>query len=258
MKVLRLTGIRELGLEETPTPEPGQDETLLQVLACALCRTDAKMWDKGQRDLILPRVLGHEIYGVDESTGDRFVVWPGEACGRCRYCETDTGNLCRSMRILGFNKDGGLAEKVVVRRDSLIPVPKRLPGPVATLAEPLGCCLNALNQVHVELDAKVLVFGAGPVGLLMALAVRARGARPFLVEKEPAKLTLTRSFRERVSVSTPAAPISDQFDVTINAAPSLDTFSDALELLRPGGQFCIFSGFPSDEAVPAHLINDIH
>jgi L-iditol 2-dehydrogenase len=258
VKALLLTGVRTLSLEEMPAPTPAPEETVLRVLACALCRTDAKMWEKGQRDLILPRVLGHEIYGVEESTGERYIVWPGESCGTCRECLNGAENLCRSMRILGFNKDGGLAEEVRVRRSSLLPVPEGLVGHVATLAEPLGCCLNGLNQVRLRPDSRVLIFGAGPVGLLMALAVHARGAEPFIVERDSTKLSLSRGFRDRTGVSALSVPISDEFDVAINATSSVHAFAEALARLRPGGEFCFFSGLSPEHTIPAQHLNEIH
>lgn len=258
MKALRLTRMRSLSLEEVPAALPEKDETSLKVLACALCRTDAKMWDKGQRDLMLPRILGHEIYGISESTGERYVVWPGESCDHCRECEDGAENLCGSMRILGFNKDGGLAEKVVAKQASLIPVPDDLSGPVATLAEPLGCCLNALNQVTLERDARVLIFGAGPVGLLMALAAKVRGTVPLLVDINPAKVSASCSFQDRIDVAAQTMPIDGEFDVAINATSSIQTLRAAMDRLRPGGQFCFFSGFSASDPVPVEHINEIH
>ena len=72
-------------MRKSPRPRDGLKR--LKVLYCAICRTDAKIWNEGHRDLILPRVPGHEIAAIDENE-QRFVIWPGTSCNKCRYCRT--------------------------------------------------------------------------------------------------------------------------------------------------------------------------
>jgi D-arabinose 1-dehydrogenase-like Zn-dependent alcohol dehydrogenase len=83
MKALRLKEIGLLSLEETPLLHIRNDEALIKISHCAIRRTDAKAWQNGQRDLVLPRILGHEICRKHELTGERYVVWPGKSCGTC-------------------------------------------------------------------------------------------------------------------------------------------------------------------------------
>ncbi|MEW6350387.1 MAG: alcohol dehydrogenase catalytic domain-containing protein [Thermodesulfobacteriota bacterium] len=258
MKSLVLTGEKTLVLEEVDARLPGPGETALRVECCALCRTDAKMWEKGQRDLVLPRVLGHEICGLEESTGARFVVWPGRACGTCPECTSGYENLCPHMRILGFNRDGGLADQVLVPREALIPIKDDIPAPTAALAEPLACCLNALNQVRAGAGERILVFGAGPVGLLAGMAALSRGAVPVLVEKNPEKLSRSAEFCRATGIKAHTNLGSGSFDICINAASAVETFSAGIERLRPRGRFVLFSGFPGKETLCAQALNEIH
>lgn len=258
MRALVLTDSRSLHVEEIRPRQPGPGETVIDVRYCALCRTDAKMWDSGQRDLRLPRVLGHEIVGLIRDTGHRVVAWPGEACGVCEFCRSDRENLCPEMRIIGFNRDGGLAEQVVVREAGAIPIPEGLSDKAAVLAEPLACGLNALDKVDVAFGDRVLIFGAGPVGLLMALGAKSMGASPFLAEREADKLALSERFRLSLGVSAGLRVDESGWDVCVNAAPSVDTLADGLRLLKTGGRFCIFSGFPGKAAVSAQTLNEVH
>ena len=105
-----LKGLGTLEIEETSSvkqqPVP-QGYSQFQVLCCAICRTDAKMWEQGHRDLVFPRVLGHEMV-VSDKNGNRYVVWPGKSCGLCRYCRNGRENLCEDMKITGFHHDGEL------------------------------------------------------------------------------------------------------------------------------------------------------
>jgi len=259
MNSLQLEKIGSLKLRQAHIPEINSNEILLKVTHCSVCRTDAKMWERGQRDLVLPRILGHEICGISES-GKRFVVWPGKACGQCRQCRRGAENLCREMQIMGFHKDGGFAEYAAVPESSLIPISDKLPGNIASLAEPLSCAINALEQAEVEKKDRVLIYGAGPVGLMTALAVRAAEAYPFVKEISLNKLVRSEVFRRQVGIEcvTDVDNNTSDFDVVINAAPSRDTFLKGLADLRPGGCFCLFSGLTDDSPIPVSVINEIH
>lgn len=245
-------------LTQSPLRGSNPGETVLRVSHCSVCRTDAKAWQKGHRDLTLPRVLGHEIAGIDESTGGRFVVWPGRACGACPDCSAGHENRCLHMSILGFHRDGGFAEYVTVPESALIPIPPSLPGHLACLAEPLACTLNALESTGISSGKSVLIFGAGAVGLMASLAARAQGATAFVLEPNPAKYAKSEAFRQAVGVRTFPGSDAGGMDIAVSAAPSLDTFTEGLKRLKPGGRFCHFSAFVDDSPVPLSCINDIH
>ncbi|MCP4195580.1 MAG: alcohol dehydrogenase catalytic domain-containing protein, partial [Proteobacteria bacterium] len=186
-------------------------------------------------------VLGHEICGIDEKTGRRYALWPGKACGRCGQCRTGSENLCSSMRITGFHTDGGFAEYVLAPVSSLIPVPYRISDGIACLAEPLACAINALDQAGVENDQSILIYGAGPLGLLMGMAAAWRGADPYITETSAEKFIKSEDFRAKIGIGTAVSSTSG-FDAAINAAPFAETFMEGLTRLKYGGNFCLFSG----------------
>lgn len=245
-------------IAEVQVPEPLDGERLLRVSHCAICRTDAKMSEKGHRDLVLPRVLGHEMCGEDVLGGTRCVVWPGEACGDCEPCIRGEENLCTRMRIMGFHRDGGLAEWVLVPKSSLIPVPSSLPSHLACLAEPLACTLNALGLARPSPGERLLIYGGGPVGLMMSLAARTKGAHVTMVEPAAPKLARSREFRNLLGIQGCSECGESGFHAAVNAAPSARTVEDGLPRLRPGGVFCLFSGLTDARPIPATLLNEIH
>jgi len=258
MRALQLQDVGDLRLVDVPTREPRDGHVLVRASHCALCRTDAKMWQRGHRDLVLPRVLGHEISGIREDTGERVVVWPGESCGECPQCRRGAENLCPEMRILGFHRDGGFAECVVAPESSLVPVPDALPSDLACLAEPLACALNALEQVGDVDRSSLLVYGAGPVGLLLCLAGTVKGARVRAVDTDPSKLQRSDEFRARLEIGAGTDAGGANFEVAINAAPSNATLLEGVRNLEPGGCFCLFSGLTGEDAVPSSVLNEIH
>jgi len=258
MKSLLLRRAGDLRLIETAVPEPRDGEVLLRTSHCALCRTDAKMWRQGHRDLRLPRVLGHELCGIPEGEGGRCVVWPGTACGQCEACASGRENLCGSMSIMGFHRDGGLAEFVSVPRNSLVSVPAALDGRIAALAEPLACALNALERVALAPGERVLILGGGPVGLLMGLAVLALESHPFVVEPDPSKLRKSRMFRGHTGMEASEVPRGAPWDVVVNAAPQAATLLEGVPRIRTGGRFCFFSAFTGSEMIPVSWLNELH
>jgi len=262
VKALQLKDIGKIGVDEITTPKPQKGQTLMKVRSNAICRTDAKMWKMGHRDLILPRVLGHECCATREDNGSRYAIWPGNACGKCRSCRNGYENLCHDMQILGFHKDGGLAEYTIANESNLMPVPDNLSDDLACLAEPLACTINALNLADTKQGHKILIYGAGPVGLMMALAAKVRGAVPTVCEINPEKIKISRNFQNKTGIRVLEKLPQNQWHTVINAAPALEIFKDGIGRLESRGCFCIFSGFTNTtDSVSKEIINilnDIH
>jgi len=258
MKALFLERPGILQLLDAPLPEPDSGEVRVRVTHCALCRTDAKMWQQGHRDLVLPRVLGHEICGFREETGERFAIWPGKSCGNCPQCRHGAENLCPHIQIVGFHCDGGLAEAVSVPRSSLLPIADNVPGELACLAEPLACSLNALEQAQLCAGEKVLIYGGGPVGMMMALVAQSMGAEPLILDNNRQRIQQTETFRMRLGLNAVQQYGGLSSDLVVNACSSLDAFRQGLSQLRSGGRFCLFSGFPDEGEASASLLNEVH
>src|SRR5690349_3903860 len=115
MRAVIFEGVgRPLRLVDRPLPEPGPGLLLLRVEACGICRTDLHLLDGEVEVREPPRVLGHQIVGVDLATGRRVgVPWLGWTCGICAYCASGRENLCERARFTGCDIDGGLAEYTV-------------------------------------------------------------------------------------------------------------------------------------------------
>lgn len=284
MKAALLEGIRNLKITEVETPGCEAGEVLVKVGACGLCRTDMKAYKLGQRDLRLPRILGHEIAGTVAETGggvlhvrpgDGVQVSPGLSCGCCRYCLGGLHHMCDSVQIMGFHYDGGFAEYVLVPANGvnhgvLNKIPDHLSFQEAALTEPLACCVNMQETVRVGLGDVVAIFGAGPLGILNARLAKARGAGPvILVEMNEERLAAAsgRDFDYCVDAlrDSPVDRIMEVTggrgaDVVIPCCPSPETFGYGLEFLAKKGRFGFFSGLLHEPQAPAPApdLNMIH
>jgi L-iditol 2-dehydrogenase len=253
--------VHEIGAYEitrVPVKGPGPDEVLIQVRITGLCRTDLKIIEVGHRDLVLPRIPGEEVVGIIREKGaavsnfhigQMVYVYPGRWCGQCPACRAGAENLCREMRIMGFHRDGGFAEYVTAPAQSLIPVPEGLPPEEAVFAEPLSCCLNALEQAGTLTGKSVGIWGAGPAGTLLARAAAAKGARPISVEPDDRR-------RERIGGFWPAP--EEMFDLAIVAVGAEEAYREAWSHLAPRGLLVIFSGLAPAAAVQALDLNRVH
>lgn len=258
MQAITVRGIGsfEFGIREVRRPEP--EEALIRVTVAGLCRTDLKIIRSGHRDLLLPRIPGEEVVGsiVEVGTGvsgiavgQRVYVYPGQWCGTCRACRRGAENLCRGMRIMGFHRDGGFAEYVTVPAQSIIPLPDSLDDEIAVFAEPLSCCLNALELARIAPGDRVGIWGAGPAGTLLARAGAIKGGVPTLIDPDPRRA-------ERGGGVT--APPRDDFDVCLVAVGAVDAYREALQSLAPRGRLVVFSGLPREDGVLPVDCNMLH
>src|SRR5690242_3543831 len=189
MRAMRLDRVREpLRAAEIPRPVPGPGQVLLEVRACAVCRTDLHVLDGELPDPALPLVPGHEIVGtVAElgagvtrfNRGDRVgVPWLGWTCGVCRYCRSGRENLCDRARFTGYTLDGGYAEWTVADARYCFPIPGIYDD---VRAAPLLCAgLIGYRALAAAGDAPRLgLYGFGAAAHLVAQVAKGQGRRVF-------------------------------------------------------------------------------
>ncbi len=258
MKAVVVNEIGSFVITEIDIPEPAPGHVLIRVKIAGLCRTDLKIIRAGHRDLVLPRVPGEEVVGTVCKSGDgvtgfsagqRVYVYPGTSCGRCRQCVSGAENLCRDMRIMGFHRDGGFAEYVTAPANSLIPLPDTLTDEEAVFAEPLSCCLNALELADLKFGETIGIWGAGPAGTLLQRASLAMDARPVIIEPEEGRRSLLDGY---------STPPDMAFDVCVVAAGSDEAYRQAAAHLNMRGRLVVFSGLPPDRGGIKVDFNQLH
>jgi 2-desacetyl-2-hydroxyethyl bacteriochlorophyllide A dehydrogenase len=194
---------RNVNLEELPDPKPGRGEVLIAVKASGICHTDVEILRGNYGSSAFPLVPGHEFAGEVVDTGpdvagfapgDRVVVDPNLGCGDCPACRRARVNLCERLGAYGVTRNGGFAELCVVAADHLVSAGS-LGWAVAALAEPLGCVLNGVSTLDGRTCDAATVFGAGPIGLLMALTLKWRGVDAVtVVDLSEDRLRLSEGF----------------------------------------------------------------
>jgi 2-desacetyl-2-hydroxyethyl bacteriochlorophyllide A dehydrogenase len=182
-----------IAVEQVPCPEPGPGEVLIEIAECGICGSDLHM--------VLEQyakpgaILGHEWSGIVAAApgdsgwtaGDRVVGNPAPGCGHCRPCRRGRPSVCLNRPTPDFaGYRGAFCQYKTAAADSLIRIPDSLPTRVAALTEPMAITLHALRLAEVHPDDRVLVTGAGPVGLLIIAALRAQGISDITVSEPSA------------------------------------------------------------------------
>jgi L-iditol 2-dehydrogenase len=264
-----------LALETRRCGEPGPDEVIVAPRVVGICGSDLHLYREGRiGDSVVqaPLVLGHEAAGIvsavgsdvgDLKVGDRVIVEPGLACGRCRLCVLGRYNLCSQVSFLGIPPtDGLMADLVRVPRRWIHRLPDALTDAEGAMIEPFAVGLQAVEEAGVGPGQSVAILGAGPIGLMILQAARVRGAAAIVsIDLAEPALAMARRLgateivnpRERdVGEVVRAVAGGDGVDVVIEAVGAAATIRQTLELVRRGGVVTLV-GIASEPAVPFNV-----
>ena len=201
MRAVHYQGAQTFTPGKAAIPSAGPGEALLRVLRVGICGTDLHIF-QGHLDNRVPRggIIGHETFAEvveapahgEFQAGDRVVVEPVRFCGACRACRIGASYLCYNLKVLGVDLPGGMQEFWPVPVDRLIKVPDTLTDDHAAVIEPLAVATHDVTRAGVKTGDAVLVFGGGPIGCLIALVCRHRGARVAVAEINPFRVEMLR------------------------------------------------------------------
>ncbi|RJE79615.1 alcohol dehydrogenase catalytic domain-containing protein [Paracoccus sp. JM45] len=203
MKAINFTARNHVQYGDLPDPVVGPDEVLIAVKTSGICHTDFEVLSANYGDGNFPVVPGHEYAGIiaeigsavkNLAVGDRVVVDPNINCGNCKACRKGWAHLCETLGAYGVSQNGGFAELSLVKADAVHSIGD-MSFVQAALAEPMGCVLNGVDAVYDSQIDSTMIFGAGPMGMLMAIALKMKGIKNVdLVDIDEARLQMAQDF----------------------------------------------------------------
>ena len=263
MKALMLKAPYELEMCDVPVPEVPEGYAKVRILAISICGSDYHAYRGNSLLLTYPRILGHELCGVVEeindpdcgiSRGDRVSILPYISCGKCHACRQGRENCCTSLKVLGVHVEGGISEFISVPAKLLLKLPETLDPKVAALIEPLSVSAHCVRRGQVSGKDRVLVLGAGPIGLGAAEFARIAGADVRIADVNPVR----REFAQMNFGYEPLDPTSADFDaylrewtkeeypsVVIDSTGNKNSNASAIQFLGAAGSL-VFVGLQSD------------
>jgi 2-desacetyl-2-hydroxyethyl bacteriochlorophyllide A dehydrogenase len=194
-------GDRTFETGQAPRPTPRDGEALLRVRRVGICGTDLHIY-QGHLDHRVPRggIIGHEVLAEvvqapsssGFAPGERVTVIPILSCGSCKACRMGVSYLCYCIKVLGVDAPGGMQDYWTVPVECLVALPASIPDDIAPLIEPLAVAAHDVGRAGIQTDDTVVVFGGGPIGCLIALVCRHRGARVKVAEINPHRVEMLR------------------------------------------------------------------
>ena len=263
MKVMMLTGIKQMEIQDVPTPTIEKDtDVLIKMSAVGLCGSDVHYYDSGKigsQVVQYPFAVGHEGAGVVEKIGaavtkvkpgDRIAIEPAITCGNCDQCKAGRHNTCRQLVFLGCpgQIEGCLKEYIVMPETSCFKIKDSMTMAQATISEPLAIGVYSVKQSIPMQAAKVGILGAGPIGLCVLLPAKAQGAQSIYVTD---KIDERVALAEKIGVNWAGNPDRedvvakileyepDGLDVIFECCGQQDALDQAIEILKPGGKLML-------------------
>ncbi len=274
MRAAVYRGASLISLETVPVPKISEGEILVQVHACGVCGTDLKKIEYGL--VSPPRIFGHEFAGTVVETGslvtrfrvgDRVAAHHHIPCRKCFYCRKKLFSQCEFYRRTGTTAGfepagGGFAEYVRVMdwivEEGTVLIPDDVSFEEASFLEPLNTCLKALETAQLESGEVVVVYGQGPVGLLMMQAARCEGARVVGLDFFDNRLSISRELGAEAALNPKTDDVAGEVaritegrgaDLAIVAAASPRAIEDAQGIVRRGGRVLLFAQTVAGEMV---------
>lgn len=273
MQVAQLSAFHQFSMSEMPVLEPSPGEVLVKIRAIGICGSDLHYFSEGaigDTPAVYPMVLGHEPSGVIVKTGPGVTGWsvgdkvmcePAKYCYHCEFCMTGHHNVCSNMEFLSSPEAPGFfREYVTLPAKNLLAIPSGLSMEHATLFEPMSIIYHSMKFAQVAPGDDVVIFGAGPIGLLTLVVAKVRGARRvWVIEPIGYRRDMAKSLGADVVLHPDGAKqqiLADTgkrgADVVIDCASKDDTLNDSLDLARSAGRVVI-TGVPSGVETPVRF-----
>ena len=199
MKSIIYKGMHEVSAEEKGLPAVGAGEVLIRVAYAGICGSDMFIYQGTHPRAQAPLVMGHEFSGVIEAghptlaKGTPVTVYPLLSCGQCEPCKNGTPHVCNTLKLIGIDCDGGMAEYVKVPADKVVEIPAGLNLKLGAFIEPVAVGVHAVRRSGYKPGDTAVVYGAGPIGLCVAACLSYFGAsRVLVIEANPYRLEIAR------------------------------------------------------------------
>lgn len=186
MKALRLYGINQLIYDEVPYPKHREDEVVIKVKAAGICGSDIpRVFEKGTYHF--PTTIGHEFAGEIVEAAESGLIGKGAAvipllpCHNCQDCQAGNYAQCQSYNYYGSRCDGGMSEYIAVKKDNLVMLPEGVSYLEGAMCEPTAVALHTLKKAGIKQGNIVVIWGIGPIGLILAQWARLIGAKDVIL-----------------------------------------------------------------------------
>lgn len=273
MKALVIEAPHQASIQTVEYPAPGPGEVTIQVKNCGICGTDYHIYE-GTFLSPYPIIPGHEFSGIIDQVGegvegfqvgDRVTADPTLFCGGCEYCLTQRTNQCKNWGALGNTTSGSMAEYVKVPARNVVKMEDKMSFAEGAFVEPVACVVHGMNRLQLKMGDRVVLFGAGAMGLQLIQAIASSGASEIVVvdvswEKLDLSLQLGTS---RVVLASEAPTVlkqdyPDGFDAVIDVTGIPSVIEQAFAYMGPTAKFLQFGVAPKNSSINVNPFDIYH
>ncbi len=275
-KAAFLKGIRDFHVgEDSQTNE--ESSVRIKVDCCAICGSDIRIFNYGNNRVKYPAIIGHEVSGTvvksnnsDYPVGEKLSLGADIPCGECPECKKLKPNLCKQNLAIGYQLKGGFAEYMdlsdkIFQNGPLVKLGD-LDLEIGCLGEPLACAINGIDKVHMMSGARVLIYGAGPIGIMLGFIAK------LIYKAETVDFVEVNSFRrenlKKLNLfdcifgesffSNPNKEIERSYNYVFTACSVFETHKSGIQMLANGGTINFFGGLPQPSPALELVTNDLH
>lgn len=219
--------------ELVEVPRPSGEGVTIRVLSSSICGSDIHMMELG---VFGDNIIGHEFAGITPD-GRAVAVEPLGGCGHCLFCEEGHLIHCeQGYSLMGVYQDGGMADFVNVPAERLLELPTGLDITTASLVEPIAVAAHSVDRARVREGDRVLIVGAGPIGLLVGAVLRSRGLRYDIV---------ARYDHQKAAAAKLGADLSPDghYDVVMDAIGTTASLRESAQFVKPRGRIGLVGVF---------------
>lgn len=262
MKAILLNAVEQMCVQDVVVPVPGDDEVLIKVKAAGLCGSDFHIYH-GTYPAVYPLIQGHEFSGVIEKVGEKVTGWktgqrvtvdPNIYCHHCYYCLKSQENMCENAQASGVTRNGAFAEYVTVPASQLYELPETVSFEEGALIEPLACAIYGVKRLQPEYGGRAVIFGAGPMGLLLLKALNIAGMSQIAVVdldpvclKRASEMGAAKTFCE---IGEVRKAYLRGFDVVVDATGSPKVIEQMFSVAAKRARILQFGCANTDTVVP--------
>lgn len=259
----------EIQISDVPDPKPAPGEVVVETARTGICGTDIHILAGEFAPTPYPIVPGHEFSGTvvargadvpaELTEGTRVAVDPSLYCGHCKYCRAGRGNLCENWNATGDTVDGAFAQYVSVPAENCYAMPESMSFAQGAFVEPVSCAVHGVRRLGVEAGERILVLGAGSMGLVLTQLLNAAGAQVTVVDKVAGKLTTAEQLGATETATSTAELSALDFDAAVDVTGAVPAVHDAFDALARGGRLQIFGVAPAESRIelsPFRIYND--
>lgn len=273
MKALVYLGAKKVEVQEKEVKPLKEGQARIRVTYCGICGSDIGIYGGTHPRAKAPLILGHEFVGIVEEikggtgkikVGDRVAPYPLISCGSCFACKTGIPHVCQTLKLIGIDVDGGIAEYVNCDEDVLFTLKDSLCDEAAAVIEPLAVIIRTLHQADFRCRDSAVIIGAGPIGILTGIVLKHSGASRIIISDiDEKRLNICREFgfealnsgKENLIAYVNEKTGGTGMDKVFECSGAEPAALDMTKLCRIGGVICLTGVHKAPHAVNLQDVN---